>query len=201
MLGYVARYGLISLMWHWCVHMYLSLSMCWESLGYIWIWAMWWLPGHWDSWTNINLANGSHSWLGSWRSAIWGSYSLDTKSVYSLGKVKGVANRKCWVTSVWHLSKDALARSARFLQDSCKILQDLARSRKILQDPAGMQEKRTCSWKILQERFYWDVAKHAIHTHLFVCVCWYASVILNYTIYISWISFCDLYLAGWFRRK
>ena len=170
MLGYVARYGLISLMWHWCVHMYLSLSMCWECLGYIWIWAMWWLPGHWDSWTNINLANGSHSWLGSWRSAIWGSYSLDTKSVYSLGKVKGVANRKCWVTSVWHLSKDALARSARFLQDSCKILQDLARSRKILQDPAGMQEKgpvlgRSC------KNVFTGMLPSMLYIHTFLCVC------------------------------
>ena len=51
-------------------------------------------------------------------------------------------------------------RSCGILQESCtKFLQD---SCKIPQDLAGMQEKRTFSCKILQERFYWVALPHAI---------------------------------------
>ena len=35
MLGYVAQYGLIFLVWHWCVAVYLNLSMCWDCLDNI----------------------------------------------------------------------------------------------------------------------------------------------------------------------
>ena len=49
--------------------------------------------------------------------------------------------------------KSSLAKSCGILQESCrKFVQD---SCKIPQDLAGMQEKMTFSCKILQERFYW----------------------------------------------
>ena len=147
MLGYVAQYSLIFLVWHWCVAMYLNLYMYWDCLDYIKIWAMWWLSGHWESQRNINSASGSPSWLGGWRSAIWCTCSLYTKSAYGLGKPKAL-----------------LIGNAGWLV-------------------CGM----------LPSMLY-------IHT-FFVCVCWYASVILNYITNISWVSFCALYLPGWFRRK
>ena len=54
------------------------------------LWVTRWLPGNLGSRRNTNLASRSSSQLGCWRSAIWNTCSLYTKSVYSLGKPKAL---------------------------------------------------------------------------------------------------------------